>query len=178
MKQSILAVSLALIAVSPALAQPTGNAGGDAAVIDKVARDGHGEVALGQLAEKKASDAEVKSFAQRLVTDHTKANEQLATVARSEGVTPPTTPDQEQSATRTKLEGLRGSAFDRAFVQAQVEDHQKDIAYLQKEEGTVKNAKLRSFIEQTLPVMQQHLQIAEKIGAQLSGSGTTAPPER
>jgi putative membrane protein len=172
----IIAVSLALLTAGPAFAQ-SAKTTGDAGVIDRVARDGRAEVELGQLASQKAATPEVKAFAQRLVTDHTKANERLMSIAQSERVSPPTGVDQEHIALRSKLEGLSGSSFDRAFVQAQIDGHKKDIQYLQKEANAVKDAKLKTFIQQTLPVMQQHLQMAHQIETQLSSSGSSVAPK-
>jgi putative membrane protein len=167
------AASAAVLAAAPALAQSTAKA--DKSFIDNVARDGQGEVAIAQLAEQKGSSPAVKQLAQRLVADHTKANQQLQQIAEQEGVTPPKGMSQEQSDTRAKLEKLNGAAFDRAFLQGQVQDHQKDVQYFQREANTLQDPKLKSFAQQTLPVLQQHLQMAQQAESQLSSSGSSNP---
>jgi putative membrane protein len=113
------------------------------------------------LAEQKSNNPQVKTFAQRLVTDHSKANQQLLSIARGEDVSPAKSADTEHSALQTRFAKLNGQSFDRALVQAQVEDHQKDIQYLQQQERVVPDPNLKSFIQQTLLVMQQCLQMAE-----------------
>jgi putative membrane protein len=177
MKRFLLAASLVAITAAPALAQ-SAKTSGDAGFIDKVARDGQSEVEIGQLAAQKATSPQVKSFAQRLVTDHSKANQQLTQIAQRDGAEPPKAADKEHDALLAKLQKLNGPAFDRAFVQAQVEDHKKDVQYFQKEASAVKDPQLKSFIQQTLPVMEQHLQMAQQIESELSASGGTTRPMR
>ncbi|HLJ64579.1 MAG TPA: DUF4142 domain-containing protein, partial [Stellaceae bacterium] len=167
MREILVAASLAALAVSfPALAADTKNTMNDR-FVDKLARDGQSEVEVGQLAQQKASSPAVKSFAQRLVSDHEKANQQLMSIAGKEGIAVPSTDKPENDPMRTKLEGLQGAEFDRAFVEAQIADHKKDIQYLEREEKEVKDPALASFIRQTLPVMESHLKMAEELQGQL-----------
>jgi putative membrane protein len=177
--KSILPVALftVLAAIPGASAQTRANSN-DAKFIEKMAGDGTAEVELGKLAEQKSSNPQVKTFAQRLVSDHSKANQQLMSIAQRDSVSPPKSADKEHSALQARLAKLNGQAFDRAFVQAQVEDHQKDIQYLQQQARAVQDPNLKSFIQQTLPVMQQHLQMAEQIENQMTGSGSTVPRRR
>jgi putative membrane protein len=177
--KSILPVAfLSLLAAIPGASAQTRANSNDVKFIEKLAGDGTAEVELGKLAEQKSSNPQVKTFAQRLVTDHSKANQQLLSIAQSEGVSPPKSADKEHSALQTRLAKLNGQSFDRAFVQAQVEDHQKDIRYLQQQERAVQDPNLKSFIQQTLPVMQQHLQMAEQLENQVAGSGSSTPRRR
>jgi putative membrane protein len=177
MKQLLVAASFLVLAAPPVLAQ-TSPAKGDVGFMQNVARDNQTEVELGQLAQQKAVSPEVKSLGQRLAADHGKANQQLASIAQSDGVSLPKNIDREERAQLSKLEKLNGAAFDQAFVQAQIKDHQKDIQYFQKEASTVKDPQLKSYIQQTLPVMQQHLQMAQEVQTQLTSSGSTAPSTR
>lgn len=177
--KSILPIALfSLLAAIPAASAQTRANSNDAKFIDKMAVDGTAEVELGKLAEQKSSNPQVKTFAQRLVSDHTKANQQLMSIAQRDGATPPKSADKEHSALQARLAKLNGQAFDRAFVQAQVEDHQKDIRYLQQQAQAVQDPNLKSFIRETLPVMQQHLQMAEQIENQVTGSGSSNPRRR
>jgi putative membrane protein len=174
MKQLLVAASFLALAVPPVLAQ-TSLAKGDVGFMQNVARDNQSEVELGQLAQQKGASPEVKALGQRLAADHGKANQQLMSIAQGGGVSLPTNLDRKERAQISKLEKLDGAAFDKTFVQAQVKDHQKDIQYFQKEAGTVKDPQLKSYIQQTLPVMQQHLQMAQQVQTQLTSSGGTAP---
>src|SRR6185437_12174691 len=128
----------------------------------------------GRLGEQKAQTTEVKALARRLVADHTKANQQLMKIAQQEGVQSPGQPSKSQSNERSKLEKLNGQAFDQAFVKEIVQDHQKDIKYFQKEQNSLKDPQLKSFAQQNLPVLQQHLQMAQQAEQATSGSGSSS----
>lgn len=189
MKPLLLTVSMAVILAagsagaqiaSPGPGTTPNNSGAwptqqstDARFIDHVARDGRAEVELGQLAQQKSSNADVKAFAQHLVTDHDKANKQLMSIAQKDGVQPPNGVGRENSDLRTKLEKLSGPAFDRAFLQAQVDDHQKDIQYFQQQANTLKNPELKAFAQQTIPVMERHLQMAQQLVGQIGSTGSS-----
>jgi putative membrane protein len=146
----------------------------DTRFIDHAVRGNQAEIEIGKLAEQKAQSPEAKSLAQRLVTDHGKANKQLTQIAKEKGVELPTGPDREQQELRARLEKLNGAAFDRAFVEAQVKDHQKDVQFYQTESTRLQDPQLRSFAQQTLPVLQEHLQMAERAESQVGASGSSS----
>jgi putative membrane protein len=191
MKSLIVSTAVAaLLAAAPAMAQSTNSGnmnpgsaakpgsaaatGGDARFIAEAARGNEAEIELGQLAQQKAQSPEVKSLAQRLVTDHTRANQQLKQLAQKEGVSVPAGLDKDQKDLRARLEKLNGAAFDRAFVDAQVKDHQKDVKFYQDEGSRLQDPQLKSFAQQTLPVLQEHLQMAERAESQVGASGSSS----
>ncbi|HET7595238.1 MAG TPA: DUF4142 domain-containing protein [Stellaceae bacterium] len=175
MKSRFLAtVAVAALAAAPALAQATKASRADSKFIEQVAKDGQAEVDLAQLAQQKTQSPEVKSLARRLAADHSKSNQQLMQIAQQGGVQPPTGPDKSASKKRAKLEKLDGQAFDQAFVKEVVQDHEKDIKYFRKEENSLKDPQLKSFAQQTLPVLQDHLQMAQQAQQATSGSGSSS----
>jgi putative membrane protein len=91
-------------------------------------------------------------------------------------VQPPAQPGKSESNERAKLEKLNGQAFDKAFVKQIVQDHQKDIKYFQKEQNSLQDAQLKSFAQQTLPVLQEHLQMAQQTEQAVTGSGSSSKP--
>jgi len=184
MKSLLLAAATAaLLGAAPAFAQTThasqGSASsGDAKFAEHAARDGHAEVDLGRLAERKTQNPAVKALARRLVDDHTKSNQQLMQIAQQEGMQLPAGPGKSESMQREKLQKLNGDAFDKAFVNQIVEDHQKDIKYFRKEQNSLKDAQLKSFAQQTLPVLQKHLEMAEQTAQAAGASGSSTAPNR
>jgi putative membrane protein len=146
--------------------QSAGMGNTDTAFVEKAARGGLAEVELGQLAVQKASSQEVKQFAQRMVDDHTKANEQLKQVAAQEHIDLPQQPNAKDKATKARLEKLSGERFDKAYMSDMVKDHQKDVAEFERESKTSKDAAVKSFAEQTLPTLRDHLKEAQKIAPQ------------
>jgi putative membrane protein len=145
----------------------------DREFIEDAAKGGMFEVQSGQLAQKKASDPAVKEFANKLVQDHTKANDELKQIAQAKGVN---LPDKEKWGERremSKLDKLSGAAFDREFAMRSVKDHEKDIKDFEKAASKVKDPELKSWAEKQLPVLREHLAMAQKLpeaGSQQSAS--------
>jgi putative membrane protein len=121
------------------------------------------EVQLGQLAQQNGSSADVKSFGQTLVTDHSKAMDQAAALAKSMSVQVPTEPTPEAQKEYQKLHSLKGAEFDKEFAQHMVSDHEKDIKKF--EEEALGAGQVAQFAKATLPTLQTHLDMAKKIEA-------------
>jgi putative membrane protein len=135
----------------------------DRAFIKKAAAGGLAEVELGQLAVQKAASQDVKQFGQRMVDDHSKANDQLKQVASSKGVAVPDKLEAKDAATKAKLEKLSGEQFDRAYMHDMVMDHTKDVSEFRTESKTAKDPDVKSFASQTLPTLQDHLKQAKAV---------------
>ena len=120
------------------------------------------EIQIGQLAQEKAQGADVKSYGQMLVTDHSASNEQAGKVAEQIGVTAPTEPSVNQKAVHDRMAKLSGTAFDRAFINEMIADHKMNIARFQNE-AKKKNDPVADFANQTLPTLQKHLDAARKL---------------
>jgi len=132
------------------------------------------EVKVGQLAQEKGQSQDVKQFGQMLQQDHGQHLTQAQQQAQQIGVTAPTQPNAKQKAMYDKLSKLSGAQFDKAFAQGMVKDHKEDIAKYQKEAKS--KGPLAQFAQQTLPVLQKHLQTAQSLqhaGAAV-GSGSKA----
>jgi putative membrane protein len=146
----------------------------DRQFIKKAAEGGLAEVELGKLATEKAESPEVKQFGQRMVDDHTKANDQLKQVASEKGVAVPEKLSAKDAATKARLEKLSGKAFDRAYMRDMVTDHTKDVSEFRMESKNAKDPDVKNFASQTLPTLQDHLKeaksIAPKTGAKTAAS--------
>ena len=138
----------------------------------KAAQGGMAEVKMGQLAADKASNPDVKAFGQQMVDDHTKANDQLKSIAQGEGMTLPGDVNQKQQAMYDRLSKLSGADFDRQYVKGMVMDHQEDVKDFQKEANSGKNEKIKSFASQTLPTLQQHLDKIKSIQSKMSSGSS------
>lgn len=138
----------------------------------KAAQGGLTEVKAGQLAVDKASNPDVKAFGQQMVDDHSKANDQLKSVAQEEGMTLPTDINAKQQAMYDKLSKLSGADFDKAYVKSMVMDHQEDVKEFTKESTNGKDPKIKGFASQTLPVIQGHLDKIKGIQSKM-GSGSS-----
>jgi putative membrane protein len=132
-------------------------AAGDRQFAILAANGGMAEVIVGKLAATRGSSDTVRSLGARMVRDHSKANAQLASIAKDLGIVLPTSLDTDGQMEVQRLQALHGAAFDRAYVSMQVTDHQKTAELMREESMNGSAASLRSFATQTLPIVQQHL---------------------
>lgn len=125
------------------------------------------EIQVGRLAERKGATEGVRHFGTVLVQDHSAGNNQAMTAASSMGVTAPPAPSAKEQAEYQHLASLSGSEFDRAFIEAMVKDHEKDIALYRKEAKS--SGPAASYARQSLPVLHRHLRLAEALERHRSG---------
>jgi putative membrane protein len=104
---------------------------------------------------------EVKQFADRMVADHTKANDEVQALAMSNGVKLPEGPDKKHVKEKDKLAKLSGPDFDRAYMRAMVKDHKEDVEDFRKQAKAKKPNDVNAFAAKTLPVLEQHLSMAQ-----------------
>ena len=120
------------------------------------------EIKLGQLAQEKTQSAEVKSYAQMLVTDHSTSNEQAEKVAKQIGITIPTELSVSQKSTYNRMSKLSGTAFDRAFVAEMIAGYKTNITRFQNE-AKKKDDPAADFANQMLPTLKKHLDAAQQL---------------
>lgn len=149
----------------------------DTKFMQKAASDGLAEVQLGQLAKERGMSDEVKSFANRMVADHGKANEELKSLAAAKGVTLPTDTDKKHKRKMEKLSKLSGPDFDRAYMKDMVKDHKEDVSAFRKEAKKSKDADVQKFAQSTLPTLEEHLAMAQKTRDVVQGSKRTGDRE-
>ena len=130
--------------------------------IKKAADGGLTEVELGRLAAEKGGSDEVKDFGNEMVKDHSKLNDNLKEIAAKMNVTVPENISAKHHAAIEKMSSLSGAAFDKAYVNAMLMDHEKDIGEFEKADKEVKNSDLKQFIEDALPIMKDHLEKIRK----------------
>ena len=135
----------------------------DSQFMTKAASGGMLEVQLGQAMLKRATLPEVKQFAQEMVTDHTKNNDQLKALAAKKNLVLPTTLGQEQQKVYDDVLAEKGPALDQKYVQAMLADHADDIKEYQEAVSKSGDRDIQAFAQQTLPVLQMHLGMAQKI---------------
>jgi len=129
----------------------------------KAARGGMAEVELGKLAVDKAASDEVKKFGQRMVDDHSKAGDELKTLAQNKHITLPATIGAEEQALHDRLAKLSGAAFDRAYMQAMLTDHRKDVNEFRVEAKSGKDGDVKGWAAKTLPTLEEHLKLAQTV---------------
>jgi len=112
-----------------------------------------------------------------MVDDHGKANDELKSLASQKGVSLPPSPDAAQKATQARLSKLSGDAFDRAYMQDMVKDHDKDVTAFKRASTTAADADLKAWAAKTLPSLEEHQKQAKSINAKLGpASGASKAP--
>lgn len=135
----------------------------DAKFATDVANAGMAEVALGKIAAEKATNPQVKDFANMMVTDHSKANEELMAIAKTKNITLPVAPDDEHQKKATDLSAKSGNDFDKAYVDDMVSGHKKVASLLEDGSKNCKDTELMAFATKTLQVVKAHLAKIEAI---------------
>ena len=127
----------------------------DKTFMKKAAKGGMMEVAMGKMAEEKAQSDDVKSFGKRMVTDHSKANDELKSIASKKGVQ---LPSKEHTGKWTS---------DKAYIDMMVKDHEKDLAEFKEEANSGSDPDVKKFADDTSKVIQEHLDLVKDIQGKL-----------
>ncbi|MDI3354733.1 DUF4142 domain-containing protein [Pseudomonas sp. UYIF39] len=138
--------------------------------VDSAAAGGIAEVETSRLALEKSSSADIKAFANMMITDHSKANDELAALAKKNDIEVPDSTTLVKQA-KEKILDLRDESFDAAYANNQVKAHEDTIALFKKEANTVTDDKvkgatdLKGFAQKMLPALEKHLDMAKKLQA-------------
>ena len=146
----------------------------DQTFVKEAAQGGLAEVQMGRLGAQKGQNEAVRQLGQKIVQDHSKANQELKLLAAQKSITLPTEIPAEHQSMIAHLKSLEGTEFDQAFKKHAVEDHQKDIQKFQTAAQQSTDPDIKAFAQKTLPVLQQHLKMAQDIPA---GEQTGTPSQ-
>jgi putative membrane protein len=135
----------------------------DRMFVTKAMQGSMAEVQLGQLTLQKSNNEQVKQFAQRMIDDHTKLNDQMKPVAQQVGVTVPNQVSKNDRKTLAKLQALSGSAYDQAYINDMVKDHKQDLNDFQMEASSGQDQTVKDVATQGSKVIAQHLQMAQQL---------------
>ncbi len=121
------------------------------------------EVQLGQLTLQKSNNDQVKQFAQRMIDDHTKLNDQMKPLAQQLGVSVPNQVSKKDRNAMAKLQALSGSTYDQAYIRDMVKDHKQDLSEFQGEASSGQDQTVKDAAAQGSQVISQHLQMIQQI---------------
>ena len=156
---TLLIGAMSLAGLIKAQTTPTGESSSlsasDKTFMKKAAKGGMMEVTMGRVAEQKAQSDDVKSFGKRMVTDHSKANDELKSIASKKGVQ---LPSKEHTGKWTS---------DKAYMDMMVKDHEKDLAEFKEEASNGSDPDLKKFADDTAKIVQEHLDLAKEVQGKL-----------
>lgn len=159
----VAAVVPALSGVTAGHAAPPDVSDQDKAFLVGAHQDNLAEIQGGQIAERQAGKQSVRDAGRKFVEDHTSLDDQLKRVAKKLGVGLPSRPSEEQQAELRKFAAKGGTAFDRAWIGAQVEDHRKTLDFLDKEVSTGSSPEVKNLARDAKPVIREHLDLVKSI---------------
>ena len=172
--RSCILLAAGLLAAAPAFAQSTTppNAGAKK-FLDFAAQANQSEIQAGLAAEKKAGSPAVKAFARLMAVDHMALESQLAAAASQENVQLPNGPSDTAKQQMSKLKTMSGSQFDTTFVEGQIKDHEQAIQHFRAEKSSAQNPTIIAVAVGGLPILKQHLALAQMIQQGLKSNKTT-----
>ena len=154
----------------------------DEQVIAKVHQANQMEMQIGKMAEQKAASAKVKRYGGLLVRDHQKGDQLVTQIAKQKGLssipepkaeTPAEKEDmQRQQALMQQLQQAEGHEFDVAFAKAMVAGHEKAVAMVVDASNQVSDADLRGTLKKLVPILKQHLEIAQRLAHSTTATTT------
>ena len=130
---------------------------------EQAAKDCYARVMLGKLAVDKSENPSVKELAQKLIAEHTAQCDELRRIVVNKGGTICQNIDAKRGAVHTRLSGLSGAKFEDAYLKETVDDHKRAIGALQSVSKQTNDPELRSWISKSVPVLQQHLKLANTL---------------
>lgn len=162
MRLSLMFIALAgLVAVDVHAAEFAKTTTADTDFVRRASSAGLTEIALGKLAADQASSDSVKTFAARMVEDHSRSNEALGKLAGSKGIQLAVAPEPAQQQEIDRLKDLDGAAFDRAYSDAMVKDHKLATGLYQLEADKGEDPEIRDWARSQLPVLKEHEKLAD-----------------
>lgn len=167
MKQLILLICSILLFTSLSFANESKIQQVDINFATEAAQGGISEVKMGKLGRDRAQNANVKKYAEVLISDHEKANNSLKNIAENEKIELPKDTSKSQQEHYSLLEGFDSSKFDKNFIGHMIADHKKAIELFETQVQRGSNPKLKSFASETLPTLKAHLEKAQAIENEL-----------
>ena len=134
-----------------------------------------GELKLAQLVQQKAQDPSVRAYAATLSTDYAEAKAKAEALAQKVGLLPPTQPRPSLQQEYSRLAGLSGQSFDRAFVQVMIDDHRRSIASYNEASHVSRNPEVVDLARTVLPDLKKHLELAQLLKRQ---TGAVQPADK
>ena len=138
--------------------------------VNDAAAKGIAEVETAKMALKKSQTQAVRDFAQRMVADHTKANQELKALAMKKNIEVPDDAELMNQAKAFILKQRDGESFDKAYANNQVMAHENTIELFQHA-TKMKDAQLKAFAQKTLPTLQEHLKMARQLQTTVGADG-------
>lgn len=149
----------------------------DQNIVRELAQANLAEIEAGKLALSQSKNDDVKTFAQKMIDDHTQSQKDLEQLAQAKGVSLPTEPDRKHKAAAKKLSALEGDKFDKQYMsQGGLKDHRDTHRMLERAQNRANDPELKALVEKATPIVGQHLTMAKEVSdSKKTTSGSMGP---
>jgi len=135
----------------------------DVAFVQKAMQANHAEVKVSDAAQTRAKNDRIKTFADRMVKDHSENNTKLEALAKSKNIAFKTEPDADHMMKIGNMAKLKDDEFDRAYAAMMVEDHGAAVALFEKAAADADDPDIKAFASTTLPALREHATMAQAL---------------
>jgi predicted outer membrane protein len=139
---------------------------GDEHFAMKAYSDGLAEIMLGRLAMERATQPDIKAFAERMIKDHTECNNKIVELARKKGIALPATIDAIENVGINRLAGMSGSDFDKAYMKAQMCAHEDALRLFEHQSCKGEDPELKELATKAIPTLQDHTKSAFELAGE------------
>lgn len=171
-KQTMFAATLGCAALMSGATAKAQGADQDKQFIMTASQSDYTEITFSKLADQKSTNPQVKAYAQKMITDHTKLEAQMKPFADQMGVTPVTTLDSSHQQQYDQMSSLSGTDFDKAYMSAMDTDHHAALDAFKTEESSTTNGPLKATVKKGEKVVAQHTAMADKMSKAMGGSAS------
>ncbi len=170
MKLTTLSAAAALCCSFAAVAQddPMKSMAADKAFVMMADEGNTAEITASQLALKKSKNADVKAYAQQMITDHMKLRDDMKPFADKFAVSTPQPLNTTHRVQDKQLAALSGAAFDKAYIRNMDQDHHKTVGMFNNEVATTSNMDLKTAVQGAIPVIQGHTDMADQMATKMN----------
>lgn len=139
----------------------------DTSFLSDAAQGGLDEVQVGQMAERSATNQNVRNFAKKMIDEHSRLNGELQSLASHKNYKLPDDISIKQKASNKLLSSKNGRSFDDSYVSSMVKDHRDDVQAFEKEASSGEDQDVRAFASKALVTLREHLRMAEDLAREL-----------
>ncbi len=166
--RTLTLAAIALAATSSFAQETTTEPLGDEVFAMKAYSNGMAEIVKSKLALERATQPAIKAFAERMIKDHTEANNKIAEVARMKSIPLPTTLDPIHTFAIDRMGRMTGSDFDKTYMKAQVCAHKEAIHLFEHESCKGEDSELKQLAAKTIPTLEEHARMAFELAGEKS----------
>jgi putative membrane protein len=158
-----LLITIAAITLSAAFSGCSSSNTDSSKFLSKALQDGLAEIHVCQLALQRTGSDDVRRFAERMIQDHTRTDQEITQLASRKGVQLPQDVSEKQKLTYDALSKLSGASLDKEFMDHNVSDHEGDVKDFQEQVEKGTDADVKAFASKTLQMLEMHLQMSKEV---------------